>query len=285
MVLEHFHELLDQIAHKPLAAISIVVNLIIIESLLSVDNAAVLATMVLDLPKDQRKKALRYGILGAYFFRGICLLFAAVLIKIWWFKPVGGFYLLALAFRFFFGKKEEVQDSPANEIAERKRNWLYRKTLGALGPFWATVVMVEVMDIAFSIDNVIAANAYSKNIILVWTGVFIGILAMRFVSQGFVKLMEKYSFLEICAFTVIGLLGIKLVLSGYAHFYPCGKFALFMEGPNECPGKALPAGEHPLIWGDILMSACSLGIFFIPIITSTLFKWPRHKPKAEMSED
>jgi predicted tellurium resistance membrane protein TerC len=54
-------------------AILIILNLIIIESLLSVDNAAVLATMVMDLPKEQREKALKYGIIGAYVFRGICL--------------------------------------------------------------------------------------------------------------------------------------------------------------------------------------------------------------------
>jgi predicted tellurium resistance membrane protein TerC len=52
----------------------IIFNLILIESLLSVDNAAVLATMVLDLPPEKRKMALRYGIFGAYIFRGLCLM-------------------------------------------------------------------------------------------------------------------------------------------------------------------------------------------------------------------
>ena len=46
-------------------ALMIILNLIIIESLLSIDNAAVLATMVMDLPQHQRSKALRYGIIGA----------------------------------------------------------------------------------------------------------------------------------------------------------------------------------------------------------------------------
>lgn len=288
MILDHFHDLLDQIANKPLASLGVIVNLIIIESLLSVDNAAVLATMVLDLPKDQRRKALRYGILGAYVFRGICLLFAAILIKIWWFKPVGGIYLLILAIRYFFRTKDvPLEASPANEIVDKKRSWLYRKTLGAFGPFWATVILVELMDMAFSIDNVIAANAYSKNIILIWAGVFIGILAMRFVTQGFVRLMEKYPFLEMCAYTVIAVLGLKLTLAGYTHFFPCSSFALFLEGPHDClhsQGKSLPGGEHPMVWGDILTSALSLGIFFIPVLTSILFNWPRHKRPEEISE-
>ncbi len=279
MILESFNELLEQIANKPWTSLGVVVNLILIESLLSVDNAAVLATMVLDLPKDQRPKALRYGIIGAYLFRGVSLLFAAVLISIWWFKPLGGLYLLFLAFRYFFRKKREFE-SPQEEIREQKRSWLYRKTLGALGPFWATVVMVEVMDAAFSIDNVIAANAYSRNIILIWTGVFIGILAMRFVAQGFVKLLEKYPFLEACAYTVIGLLGLKLTLAGLNHFYPCSKFAEFMDGPNECliqRGLPIPEGEHPMVWGDVLTSGMSLVIFFLPVLTSILFNWPHHR--------
>ena len=96
MVAEHFSELIEQIAQRPLASLGVVVNLILIESLLSVDNAAVLATMVLDLPKDQRPKALRYGIVGAYVFRGLALLFTAFLISFWWFKPLGGIYLLVL---------------------------------------------------------------------------------------------------------------------------------------------------------------------------------------------
>lgn len=279
MVLEHFDQLLQQIAHKPLGALTVVVNLILIESLLSVDNAAVLATMVLDLPKDQRRKALRYGILGAYIFRGICLLFASLLIQIWWFKPLGGMYLLVLAGKYFFSKKKEEHHTVEEELDQKHKSWLYRKTLGLFGPFWATIILVELMDLAFSIDNVIAANAYTKNIILIWVGVFIGILAMRFVAQGFVKLMEKYPFLEKCAYVVIAILGVKLLLALYTHFNPCDGFALFLDGPHDClesQGKHLPEGEHPTVWGDLITSLLSIAIFFVPILTSTLFNFPKH---------
>ena len=80
-------EMINQIISNPLPSLAIIGNLILIESLLSVDNAAVLATMVMDLPEDERNRALRYGIWGAYFFRGLAMLFAAVLITIWWLKP------------------------------------------------------------------------------------------------------------------------------------------------------------------------------------------------------
>lgn len=283
--MENLQELFQQIIDKPIPALTVILNLILIESLLSVDNAAVLATMVLDLPKDQRRKALKYGIIGAYVFRGLCLLFAALLIQIWWFKPVGGIYLLILAFKYFFKKKkDESPETIAEELDRKKRSKLFRNTIGRLGPFWATVVLVELMDLAFSIDNVIAANAYTKNIILIWVGVFIGILAMRFVAQGFVRLMEKYPFLSICAYTVIGILGLKLTLSLVTHYYPCSDFSMFLEGPQVClesQGKHLPQGEHPVIWGDIITSVVSIGIFIIPVLTSLLFNFPKHQRTQE----
>lgn len=279
MVLTHFGDLVQQITDYPLASLSVILNLILIESLLSVDNAAVLATMVLVLPKDQRKKALKYGIFGAYFFRGLCLIFAAVLIQIWWFKPLGGIYLLILGIKhFFFQTKPKPLHTIDEEIQHKRQSWLYRKTLGAFGPFWATVILVELMDLAFSIDNVIAANAYTNNIILIWIGVFIGILAMRFVAQGFVRLMEKYPFLDTCAYLVILLLGSKLTLSVIAHYYPCSAFAHFLEGPQTClesQGQHLPQGEHPMIWGDIITSVVSISIFILPVLSSILFNFPK----------
>lgn len=278
--MENLHELFQQIIDKPVPSLTIILNLILIESLLSVDNAAVLATMVLDLPKDQRKKALKYGIIGAYVFRGLCLLFATLLIQIWWFKPLGGIYLLVLAIKYFISRSKKHKEQEEEEIIEKDKSWLYRKTLGLLGPFWATVILVEIMDLAFSIDNVVAATAYTSNIILVWTGVFIGILAMRFVAQGFVRLMEKYPFLEVCAYLVILLLGTKLTLAVYTHFNPCTAFTQFLEGPLSCleaSGKHLPEGEHPTVWGDIVTSTLSIAIFIVPVITSLLFNFPKHQ--------
>lgn len=207
----------------PAAGLMVVFILILIEGVLSVDNAAVLATMVMRLPAEQRPKALKYGIFGAYAFRGICLALAAQLIAIWWLEPIGGLYLLWLSWKHF-AKGQSVDDEAA--AAQPEVNWLFRHTIGRLGTFWATVVAVEVMDLAFSLDNVLAAVTYVQNfpmpsrLILVCVGVFLGILTMRFAAQGFIKLMHRYPFLETCAFIVIGILGVKLLLSIPRHFLP-----------------------------------------------------------------
>lgn len=206
----------------PFAGVMVILILILIEGILSVDNAAVLATMVMRLPVEQRGKALRYGILGAYLFRGLCLALASWLIRIWWLEPVGGLYLLWLSWKHF-ARHESVEEE-ASEAVATEGNWFIRHTIGRLGLFWSTVVAVEVMDLAFSIDNVVAAIAYVEKfpmpskLILVCTGVFLGILTMRFAAQGFVKLMHHFHFLETCAFVVIGILGVKLLLSIPRHF-------------------------------------------------------------------
>ena len=240
------------------AAATIILTLIIIESLLSVDNAAVLATMVMDLPKEQRGRALRYGIIGAYFFRGVCLLLAAWLVKIWWLKLIGGLYLLYLAFDYFITK---ATPKKSDDLLDKKSNFLYRNTLGLFGKFWSTVIMIEAMDLAFSMDNVFAVVAFTDNIWLIVIGVFIGILAMRFVAQGFVKLMEKYPFLEKAAFIVIGILGVKLTLSVYSHFYPEATLSKIIEGHN----------------ADLYLSLLTVSIFAVPLLTSVLFGYPKRK--------
>jgi YkoY family integral membrane protein len=249
------------------AGLLIILNLILIESLLSVDNAAVLATMVMDLPPHQRKKALKYGIIGAYVFRGICLVLAAWLVTIWWLKPLGGFYLLYLAIDFFLEKrkKNKVMD---HEVIDKKKSWFYRSTVGLIGNFWATVALVEIMDLAFSIDNVFAAVAFTDNIYLIYIGVFIGILAMRFVAQGFVKLMEKFTFLETIAYIVIAVLGLKLSSSIVTHMFPDSRVSKFLEGEE----------------ADLYVSIFTIAIFVIPVATSIFFNFPKKHEVREIKE-
>jgi YkoY family integral membrane protein len=237
--------------------IPIIGMLIIIESLLSVDNAAVLATMVMELPKEQRNRALKYGIMGAYIFRGICLVLAAFLTTIWWLEAVGGIYLLYLVYDHFKNKDKASEE----EEIDVKKSWFYNITRGLFGQFWATVILVELMDLAFSVDNVLAAAAYTPNIIAIWLGVFIGILGMRFIAQWFVKLMGKFPFLETSAFVVIGVLGFKLgILSLYRHFWPEHSFSQFLSSHT----------------AEIGTSIITLLIFVVPIITALLFDYPKH---------
>jgi YkoY family integral membrane protein len=249
----------------------IVVNLVIIESLLSVDNAAALAMMVKDLPHSQRGKALKYGIFGAYFFRGLCLVFSSFLIKITWVKALGGFYLMWIAINHFISKKDQDENALAGVEAEkgfleRMKDGLYNKTLGLVGSFWATVILVEIMDLSFSIDNIFAAVAFTDKIGLICLGVFIGILAMRFVAQKFVDLMEKYPKLETAAFVVLLLLGLKLIVSYVSDFNPKGLLY-----------KIINSHE-----ADVAFSLVTLIVFLFPILMN--IKWGKISSRAEKTK-
>lgn len=256
---EHWNDLVNNFPKY----LPIIGMLIVIESLLSIDNAAVLATMVTGLPQEQREKALKYGIIGAYVFRGICLVLAGFLVSIWWLKPVGGLYLLWLVYDWWKGKQTVTEEDDFDSI-DVKGNWFYRATVGVIGNFWATVALVEIMDLTFSIDNVLAVVAYTNNTVVICIGVFIGILAMRFVAQAFVKLMEKYDFLETSAFVVIAVLGLKLCLAGFEGITGNASIDAFNELMK----------SHTVDW---IFSGITVSIFLVPIISSTFFNYPKKK--------
>ena len=161
--------------------------------------------MVKELPKNQQREALTYGIAGAYLFRGLALVFASILVQLVWLKVVGGLYLIYLAYKALFGKGGDGESSGMNV------------KIGWLSPLRSTIVAIEIMDLVFSIDNVFAAVAFTSNIWLICGGVFVGILAMRFATTKFVKVLEKNPILEKVAYWVIGALVLKLVSSYWLH--------------------------------------------------------------------
>src|SRR5262249_48014170 len=176
------------------------------EGLLSADNAMVLAVLVLGLPKAQQKKALRYGIIGAFVFRTVATLLAVYLIKVGWVKLLGAAYLLYLTYRHFF----------AGETVDERR--AHKPATGALGlsPFWATVVKVEATDIVFAVDSILVAVAMSPKTWVVVTGGILGIIAMRFVIGKLLALVERYPPLVDGAFIIIAWVAIKLFIE-YLH--------------------------------------------------------------------
>lgn len=177
-------------------ALPVIVSLIIMEGLLSVDNAMLISAMVDHLPEKQKKKALFYGMAGAYLFRGAALLCVSFLIANPWVKLAGASYLVYLMCKHL-GLPEEGEEKAHQNSSE--------------SGFWATVVAVEIADLAFSIDNVIAAVALSDKLWVVIAGVFIGIAAMRFVAGLFVSLMQRYPFLKSIAYLLVGFVGVQLI--------------------------------------------------------------------------
>ena len=180
--------------------------LIVLEGLLSADNAMVLAVLVLGLPKSEQRKALRYGIVGAFAFRVIAILFAVWLKDIQFVMLIGAAYLLWLPYNHFTGH----EDAAARRRPKAAASWM------GLTPFWSTVAKVELTDIVFAIDSILVAVALSDKTWVIITGGILGVIAMRLVIGQLLALVNRYPTLVDGAFVIIAWVGIKLVLE-YLH--------------------------------------------------------------------
>src|SRR6266550_471467 len=209
--------------------------LVALEGLLSADNAMVLAVLVLGLPKSQQRKALRYGMVGAFVFRSIAILLAVYLIRLGWVKLFGAGYLLYLVYRHFWGGEQGTD----RRTPPRAQPWL------GLTPFWSTVVKVELTDIVFAIDSILVAVAMSPKTWVILTGGVLGIVMMRMVIAQLLTLVERYPTLVDGAFVIIAWVGAKLLVE-YLH---TGGYIGF-----EIP-KWLSLGLIVVIFGIALMYA------------------------------
>jgi YkoY family integral membrane protein len=185
----------------------VVLFLAFLEAILSLDNAVVLAIMARQLPKSQQKKALTYGMAGAVVFRLIFLMIASKLIHLAWVKLLGGAYLV-----FITGKHFLFPDKPHQGP----------KKTPSSSQFWKTVVLIELADIAFAIDSILAGVGVSPKFWIVFTGGVIGLIMMRFAATFFIKVLDRFPNFETTAYLLVGLIGIKLLLEG--HIIPNQEF-------------------------------------------------------------
>jgi tellurite resistance protein TerC len=207
----------------------IVVQLIFLEGILSIDNAAVLGAMVSVLPTDQpvpyphplrflqkftnrvlgmqQMAALKVGLLGAYVGRGAMLVMAAWVIRNPFLQVLGAVYLIKLAFDHL-----SVADQPGEEEALEKE----RQVASA---FWLVVLNVELADLAFSLDNVVAAVALSDKLWVVMLGVALGIVTMRFAAGIFTWMIKREPILATAAYIVVFNIGVELLLAEFFHMH------------------------------------------------------------------
>jgi len=176
--------------------------LVLLEGLLSADNALVLGILVLGLPRPLQKKALRYGLLGALAFRTVATVLAIQLVALVWVQLAGGLYLLNLTHQHF---RERSRDR-ARQTVPPALPWL------GLSAFWATVVKVELTDIVFAIDSILVAVAVTPKAWVIITGGMLGVVAMRLLTGQLVGVLRRYPHLIDAAFIVVGWVGVKLFM-------------------------------------------------------------------------
>jgi YkoY family integral membrane protein len=176
--------------------------LVVLEGLLSADNALVVAVMILGLPRRQQKLALRYGLVGAFAFRVIATLLAVYLIRLAWVKLLGGLYLLYLTYQHFFQSGDAEQRTKPRPA----KPWL------GLSALWGTILKVELVNVAFSVDSILVAVAISSKTWVVLTGGLLGIVAMRVVISQLLMIVRRYPALVDGAFVIIALVAAKLLV-------------------------------------------------------------------------
>ena len=197
--------------------------LIVLEGLLAADNALVMAIMVKHLPEDLRKKALFYGLAGAFVFRLGSLFAISFLVNIWQVQAIGALYLLFIALNHLWRKYIMFR---AEETAATKEG---KKKSG----FWVTVLKVELADIAFAVDSILAAIALAMTLpktnlptiggldggqfLVIFFGGFVGLVIMRFAATVFVRVLNERPALETVAYLIVGWVGVKLAVFTLAH--------------------------------------------------------------------
>jgi YkoY family integral membrane protein len=209
-----------------------IATLVVLEALLSADNALVLAIMVRHLPEHDRKRALLYGLGGAFVFRLVAIVFAAVVLEQWWLQALGGAYLAFLAIKHFV--------TSSGEEAKIKK---------PKGGFWPTVIAVELTDIAFALDSVLAGIAFitvpkegvqEEKLWVVVTGAMIGIVLLRFAANSFSKILDRFPGLDHVAYTLVGWVGVKLLSHAFHRGHTLGEVPFLVPGMSE-----------PVFWGGL----------------------------------
>lgn len=189
--------------------IAVFFTLILLEGVLSFDNAAILAAMVRKLPEGQRRKALLYGLGGAYFFRATAILLVSFIIANAWLKILGGMYLLYLCIKHLLDRTpHDLEEVPG----------IANKRLFGLSAFWSIVVAVELADIAFALDQVLVAVALTPKVLLIILASFVAILFLRLSAYYVGRLMDWFPQLETLAYVAVGWVGIKLILTTGGHY-------------------------------------------------------------------
>lgn len=233
--------------------------LVILEGLLSIDNALVLGLLAKRLPKHLRNKALSYGLIGAVVFRVLAIGMASFLLQWTVVKLVGGAYLVYIAVKHLIFESGEDEDRYAldsqgaphlvdlqtgqeldrarenieleqrlpigaslidsdqhTEAAAREEGANCSTTSFSMLTFWKMVLIIELTDIAFAVDSILAAMALAGSrddkLWVVVAGGFLGVVLMRFAAAVFVGLLERFPRFELSAYLLVAVIGLKLVI-------------------------------------------------------------------------
>jgi len=178
--------------------------LISLEILLSADNAIALASLTKYLKNStDRTNALNIGITISLIFRILLILLSGFLLKFLFIRIFAGLYLIYLFFSNVILRNKKIDTSLSDDLSITNKNFDFLKV----------VALLSITDLAFSIDSITTAVAISDQYILIVIGVLIGVIALRFTSEIFLRLLEYFIRLEMAGYIAILIIGVKLILN------------------------------------------------------------------------
>ena len=193
-------------------------QIILIDIVLSGDNAVVIALACRNLSPEQRKAGIFWGVAGAVSLRVVLTVFAALVMNLPWLKLVGGLLLIWIAVKLMLPEDEDGHD------IESSSN------------LWGAVKTIVIADFVMSLDNVIAVAAAAKgSMVLLILGLAISIPLVIFGSTLMIKLMERFPIIVTLGATLIGWVGGETIVSDVAlkdlmAAYPWAHYAAAAAG-------------------------------------------------------
>ncbi len=277
--------------------------LVLLEGVLSIDNALVLGLLARRLPKNLQSRALTYGLVGAFVFRFIAIAAAAYLLQWRIVKLLGGAYLVYVAVRHLVFERArhehdkiavgpdgrpmlgDAEAGPASQQNDERRiqarapvQWRRSGQAAAEGQvsaykFWSTVGVIEVTDIAFAVDSILAAIALvgsapagqtgvHPKLWMVITGGMLGVVLMRFAAVVFIRLLDRFPRFETSAYMLVLVIGGKLLVDWWFNVPGADHPSVNFHSPSSL--------AFWIFWG--LMAFCFLA-GFIP-------ERPRKSPES-----
>ena len=178
--------------------------LISLEILLSADNAIALASLTKSLKNStDRTNALNIGITISLIFRILLILLSSFLLKFLFIRIFAGMYLIYLFFSNVILRNKKIETSLSDDLSITNKNLDFLKI----------VALLSITDLAFSVDSITTAVAISDQYILIVIGALIGVIALRFTSEIFLRLLEYFIRLEMAGYIAILIIGVKLILN------------------------------------------------------------------------
>lgn len=189
------------------AGLTALLEIIIINIVLSGDNAIVIGLAAAGLPVEQRQRAILIGIIAATGMRIVFALIATQLLEVQGLVLAGGLLLLWVCWKMYTELRSHQADADAHSGGTG--SMVPEKTLRT------AVMQIVVADVSMSIDNVLAIAGIARDHIgLMVVGLIISIVLMAVASSFIAKMIERYRWIGYVGLAILIYVALKMVYEG-----------------------------------------------------------------------